>query len=137
MSINAKLGSGTVISISTDAGTTYTAINGITSLGGTGQTKPEIDVTPLEASSKEYISGMNEGESKTISFYRDSADAGQNALKTEAMAGNVALFKVVFSNAEEATFEMALLGWTIDEPSGDAAITATVTGRMTGDITWA
>ena len=137
MAVNAKLGAGTTLSITTDSGNTYTQIKGITSLGATGQTKAEIDVTALEDMSKNYIAGLNDGESKTIGFNWDDTDAGQAVLKPEAIAGNVAGFKIDFPNGVAATFDMALLGWMVDEPTSDGAMKVTVSGRMTGDVTWA
>lgn len=131
----ATLGAGTKLSISIDGGTTYTQIMKVDGLGATGQTSSEVEVTPLEATSKEYISGMSDGESKTITVFRDKDDAGQNALK--AAKDTVAKFKVEFANGEVGTFDMVVLGWSMGEPSGDAALTATATGRMTGDIVWA
>jgi len=137
MAVNAKLGAGTTLSITTDGGTTYTQINGVDSLGATGQTKPEVDITSLEDTSKQYIAGINDGESKSITVKWDETDAGQEALAAEAKAGNVAGFKINFANGKSATFDMVLLGWTVDDVSNESAMTATVTGRMTGDIAWA
>lgn len=137
MAVTAKLGAGTKLSITTDGGTTYTQVFGIKGLGATGQTKPEADVTPLEATSKEYIAGINEGESKTISMFWDEGDAGQAALKAAEVAGDVVGIKIEFPNTKVATFDMVLLGWLVDEPSNTDAMVATVSGRMTGDVTWA
>jgi hypothetical protein len=137
MAVNAKLGSGTTIGISTNGGTSYDIISGVQSLGATGQTKSEVDVTSLEDGSKVFISGISEGESKAINVNWDETDAGQAVLATQAKAGNVAKFEINFSNGKKATFDMVLLGWVIDDPSGDSALKASASGRLSGDIAWA
>ena len=61
---NAILGAGTQLKLGTDASPhVYTLIAEVLNMGAVGSTAPEVDVTNLDSTSKEYIGGLPDGES--------------------------------------------------------------------------
>ena len=134
---NAVLGAGATLQISTVASpATFVTIAEVLRCGPIGSTAPEVDVTNLDSTSKEYIAGLPDGN--TVEFeFNWTKSTQQTDLRNSV--GDTRIFRMVWpdSPATQATFSMAVLQFDINETTPESQITARSSGRITGDITWA
>lgn len=134
----AAIGAGTTIQMSDMQATpVFTDIPGITSIGATGGSASQVEVTPLASTTKEYIAGLFDGPDKELSGYWYAGDLDQQALRTAAEAGQLTDFKINFSDGTVADVTIALLGFELQEPEAEGAIMFVVRGKQSGPVTWA
>ena len=114
---------------------TYTKINGVLSFSGLDGGPGELDVTDLDSTAMEYISGMvDEGkfgfECKVL-----HADAGQLALRAARTSGAVKSMKLVFPDAVVVTFNVLVK--TVPVAGGvNKVMTGSVDTKITGAVAW-
>lgn len=103
-------------------------------------TATEIDVSDLSSSAKEFLLGLADNGAMNLEMLYDPADAGQIILESlrESSASNS--FRVTIPNPlnSPAVTTFAFTGFVQTFPfsvGADAAITGTVTVRVTGAIT--
>lgn len=118
----------------------FTTVPGLVDYSGFGQDKPEVDVTDFDSSDREYITGLADGKTMSLTFH-DDLDSASNteleSLKTDADAGtvrNVQLVRTDGTNTKTYDFALALLGWELQDGVGEAA-KVQITGRISGGIT--
>jgi hypothetical protein len=132
---NAVLGAGTQLKLSDDASPeVFTLIAEVLNMGAVGATAPEVDVTNLDSTSKEYIGGLPDGES--VEFELNFLDTNVQHEDLRDSVGDTRHFQLVFSDTSEADFLMVVLGFSRSPTTPEEQLKATVTGRITGDITW-
>jgi hypothetical protein len=135
---NAVLGAGATLQISTvGSPATYVTIAEVLRCGPIGSTAPEVDVTNLGSTSKEYIAGLPDGN--TVEFEFNWTKTTQQADLRDSV-GETRGFRMIWpdgSPSTQATFSMAILQFDINETTPESQITARASGRITGDITWA
>jgi hypothetical protein len=134
MATNAKLGALSSLKLGDGASPeVFTTVAEVLRVGSIGQSASEIEVTHLSSTSKEYIGGLS--ESSTVEFSLNFVGGTQqNALRDGV--GDTKNFVMQFSDNTQASFAFVVLGFARDETSPEAQLTATVNGRITGDITW-
>lgn len=114
---------------------TYTKINGVTSFSGLDGSPSDLDVTDLDSTAMEYISGLkDEGkfgfEMKTI-----KADAGQLSLRAARASGAVAGLKLTLPDTSVATF--SVLVKSIPTGGGvNAVLKGSVDTKISGPVVW-
>lgn len=114
---------------------TYTKINGVISFSGLDGAAGDLDVTDLDSTAMEYISGLvDEGkfsfETKTI-----HADAGQLAVRAARVSGAVKSLKLVFPDAVVATFDVLVK--SVPVAGGvNAVLKGTVDCKVSGAVVW-
>jgi len=100
--------------------------------------RPTIDVTSLDSTAKEYISGLKDGGSIEISGNWIASNTYHQLVKTNAAAGTAANFLVTLPTspvtAVEFTATPEAFGFTV-EP--DSQITFSATLKVSGDPDWA
>ena len=113
----------------------FTTIAEVLRVGAIGSTTPEIDVTNLDSTAKEYIGGLPDGNNVEFEFNWIKS-AQQTALRDST--GTTKNFQMTWpdSPASTASFAMVVLQFDINETTPEGQITASVSGRITGDITW-
>jgi hypothetical protein len=111
----------------------FTKIAEVLRVGAIGQTAAEIDVTNLDSTAKEYIAALPDGETVSISM-NFIGGTQQNALRDGVRTSKN--FQMRFSDNTQASFKMVILGFMRDETSPESQLTASVSGRITGPITW-
>lgn len=111
----------------------FTKIAEVLRVGSIGQTAAEVDVTNLDSTAKEYISALPDGETVEIQM-NFIGGTQQNALRDGVRTTKN--FRMQFSDKTQASFKMVILGFMRDETTPEAQLTASVTGRITGAITW-
>ena len=111
----------------------FTKIAEVLRVGAIGQTAAEIDVTNLDSTAKEYIAALPDGETVSISM-NFVGGTQQNALRDGVRTTKN--FQMQFSDKTQASFKLVILSFMRDETSPESQLTASVTGRITGPITW-
>jgi hypothetical protein len=113
----------------------FTKINGVVSYSGLDGAPSELDVTDLDSTAMEYISGLiDEGkfgfEAKTL-----HTDAGQLAVRAARASGAVKTIKLVFPDAVVATFNVLVKSVPV---SGgvNAVLKGSVDTKITGPVVW-
>lgn len=111
----------------------FTTIAEVLRCGPIGQSTSEIEVTHLSSTSKEYIGALPEGS--TVEFSLNFVGGTQQHSLRDGV-GDTQNFKMEFADNTSASFAFVVLGFTRDETTPEAQLTASVNGRITGDITW-
>jgi len=134
----AVLGSTTTLKLLdiTTSPNAYTLVGEVLRIGPIGSVAPEVDVTNLDSTSKEYIGGLPDGASVEFSM---NWIKGAMQVILQGVVGDTRSFQVTWpdSPATVATFNMVVLGFSMDETTPETQLKAMVNGRITGDITWA
>jgi hypothetical protein len=134
----AILGKGTVVEYE-DAATWYT-LEEPTSIGNIGDVATFLDVTNLSSSAREYIANIADTEEKTITC-RHLGDDGPNQERLKGLVGETVSFRITLpaqrnsSNQKRYSFDMALGGYQIEEPTADQAVNVIFSGRVSGTTT--
>ena len=133
-SIKAQL---TKFEVESAVAATWNAICG-SSISGLGSgTAAEIDTTTLCSTAKEYVMGLKDEGSMTLSVPYDPADVGQKRLQYLRDNQEIGAFKVtlVDSGAEEWTFSGYVTAAPLGDVTPDTVYTMTFTIRISGAIT--
>lgn len=135
---SAVLGSGATLQLGSGASPqVYTTIAEVLRCGPIGSTNPEVDVTNLDSTAKEYIAGLADGN--TVEFDVNYIQGTQQqSLRTSQAAGNTVNIRMVwpFSPETRAVFDLVMLTFEIGETTPEGQITASFSGRISGSISW-
>jgi hypothetical protein len=132
----AVLGAGSALKLGNGASPeVFTTIAEILRCGPIGSVTPEVDVTNLDSTAKEYIGGLPDGAS--VEFEGNWTKATQQTALRDAV-GTTKNFVMEWADspASSASFAMVVLGFSMGETTPESQLTFTVQGRITGDITW-
>jgi len=122
----------TKIEASTDGGTTFIQVKGLTGIGGLDGEASDIDVSTLDSDAKEFITGLADAGNMNLSGYWLNADPGQEALRTAKSARTQLDFKVTFSDGFIAEFKGNVKVASFDS-SLDAAVAGTFGIKISGE----
>ena len=116
----------------------YTTIAEVLRCGPIGSTNPEVDVTNLDSTAKEYIAGLADGNSVDFDVNFLSGNTQHTSLRTSAAAGSTINLRMVWQTSPNtnAQFDFVLLTFEIGETTAEQQVTATISGRITGSIVW-
>lgn len=116
----------------------YTTIAEVLRCGPIGSENPEVDVTNLDSTAREYIAGLADG--KTVEFEMNwvAGNTQQQSLRSSTEAGSTVNLQMVWQTSPQtkAQFDFVLLNFEIGETTPDNQVTAMVSGRITGSIQW-
>lgn len=112
----------------------FTKIAEVTSLGEIGQTAPEIDVTPIDATERQYIGGLKDGNSVAFALSYVATNANHQDLRDSI--GGTRNFEVEWIDGSKAAFPMAITAFSRGETTAEGVLTASLSGRIAGTITW-
>ena len=136
MATDAKLGAGSLLKLGDGLSPeVFTTIAEVLRVGPIGQSAAEIDVTHLESTAKEYIGALPDGDTVEFEMNFVAGNTQQQALRDGVRATKN--FEMAFSDSSSASFAMVILAFQRGETTPEGQLTATVSGRITGDITWA
>ena len=135
---SAVLGSGATLQLGSGASPqVYTTVAEVLRCGPIGSTNPEVDVTNLDSTAKEYIAGLADGNTVEfdVNYIRGTQ---QDSLRTSQAAGSTVNMKMVWPTSPNTTavFDLVLLQFEMGETTPDSQITASISGRISGSITW-
>lgn len=125
---------GTKIDISDDLGVTYVQIKGLTSIDGPDGEASDIEVTTLDSTAKEYLTGLPDEGNMSLAGYHYSADPGQ-VMARAAKASRISHdFRITYSDGEAYTFKGGVK--SAGRTAGvDAAVEATYSIKINGPVT--
>lgn len=136
---SAVLGSGATLQLGSGASPqVYTTIAEVLRCGPIGSTKPEVDVTNLDSTAKEYIAGLADGNTVEFDVNWISSNAQHTSLRTSAAAGSTVNIRMTWPTSPNtiAVFNLVLLSFEMAETTAESQLTASISGRITGAITW-
>ena len=136
---SAVLGSGATLQLGSGASPqVYTTIAEVLRCGPIGSTNPEVDVTNLDSTAKEYIAGLADGNSLEFDVNWISGNTQQTSLRTSQAAGSTVNLRMVWPTSPNtiAKFDLVLLSFEISETSAESQVMASISGRITGSIAW-
>lgn len=115
--------------------TTYAQIGQVTSISGPDGSIPEVDVTHLSSTGKEFIAGLADWGSVSLEVIFDAADSTNmhELMWTDFIAGTVSTYQIRLSDSPATTFTMTgypnqySLNLGVDE-----AVRATLGIKITG-----
>jgi len=135
---NAVLSAGSKIGIGDGASPeVFNKIPEVLSMTTPETSRPTVDVTSLDSTAKEYISGLKDGGSIELSGNWVASNTYHQLLKTNASAGTAATFLITLPTspvtAVEFTGTPEAFGFSV-EP--DSQITFSATLKVSGDPDW-
>lgn len=116
---------------------TYTAIPGVTSIQLGGPSRGEIDVTDLDSPAKEFLMGLKDSGQLSLDVNFNPDNSVHTLLRSDIDSTSPRRFRLTFRDTSPYTtytFEAFVMGMPITM-GVDQAVKATVTLRITGDIT--
>lgn len=132
-----SLGQGTLIEVDLTGSGPWTAIGHILNYRSPSSARPDVDVTTIDSTAREYLKGLADGGTISLPVIYDASDAGQVGLEG-ARTGNTPLdFRMTLANTEGTivTFSALVNDFTV-EGGVDAANQGTIELRVTGAVTW-
>ena len=114
----------------------FTTVAEVLRIGPIGSTAPEVNVTNLDSTAQEYISGLPDGQQVEFECNWIAGNVQQEALRDAV--GTTKHFKLTWAGslASVADFQLVILGFNRGETTPESQQTASITGRITGAITW-
>ena len=135
----AVLGSGATLQLGSGASPqVYTTIAEVMRCGPIGSSNPEVDVTNLDSTAKEYIAGLADGNTVDFDVNFLVGNAQQESLRTSQAAGSTVNLRMVWQTSPNtnAVFDLVLLGFEMGETTPESQVSASISGRISGAITW-
>lgn len=133
---NAVQLAGTHSQFSLDNGQTWQPLKGLQQISAVGNKASTQDQTTIDDEAKRYMGAIKDGEDRDMEFLYYKEDTDQEALRTAANALKVVKIKHQWKNGVVATYEMALLGWSVSEGTVDDLMKFTISGKLNGDVAW-
>lgn len=135
MATNAKIGAGSELRLGDGASPqVYTKVADITNVGPVGQTAAEVEVTPIDALEREYIGGLKEGNSVSITANYVASNADHKTFRDGV--GTTHPLEIAWADGESARFNFVQTSFERGETTAEGVLTATIEGRISGAITW-
>jgi len=136
---SAVLGSGAALGLGNAASPqVYTTIAEVLRCGPIGSSNSEVDVTNLDSTAKEYISGLTDGNTVDFDCNWLVGNTQQESLRTSQVAKSTINLRMTWPTSPQtyARFDLVLLGFELGETTPEAQVTASISGRITGAIAW-
>lgn len=136
---SAVLGKGATLQLGSGASPqVLTTIGEVLRCGPIGSTNPEVDVTNLDSTAKEYIAGLADGNTVDFDVNWIAGNTQQASLRTSQAAGDTVYLRMIWQTSPQTTavFNLVMLSFEIGETTPDAQVSASFSGRITGAITW-
>lgn len=114
----------------------YTQINGFLSFDGFDGSASDVDVTDLQSTAMEYISGLVDNGKFGFDLKTLNADPGQQALRAARVSGAVTGFRLTLPDTKVATWS-ALVKTTPISGAVNAVLKGKVDTKITGPVNWA
>lgn len=143
MATNAILSNETVeinLNASTVSPQNYVTLPEVTELSGLGETKPLVDVTHYQSTSREYIGGLADGDEITITMNRVHSSPNYQD-QVVAIIGATRGMRITETDTSVSpnttriyTFDVVILGWS-NAPSVGDQVSMSMTFKITGGVT--
>lgn len=116
--------------------TVYTDIPQVVNVSGPTASANEIDVTNLQSSAKEYVTGLVDYGQVTFDLVLDRNNAIHSGIKDDLDANTVRSYQIETPDGVVESFEARVQGLDQNIQTDDA-VRASVTLRLTGPTVWA
>jgi len=114
---------------------TYTQILELKDFKPSGSSSSEIDVTDLSSTAKEFLTGLRDNGSFSMSLNALTTDPGQIAVKAKFDASAIGTFKLTTPDAKTYTFTALVKNFpTIPDGSVDSVLVGSIELRITGAV---
>lgn len=116
---------------------TFTSIGGVRSYTGPGGEKPEIDVTDLASTAKEFIAGLPDNGEVAFDGFHDETEATQTTLwadYNDASDSHVRNYQITFSDGTSYDFKGFIKSLT-HNVANEEGIGLSGSIRVTGALT--
>ena len=136
---SAVLGKGATLQLGSGASPqVYTTIAEVLRCGPIGSSNPEVDVTNLDSTAKEYIAGLADGNTVDFDMNWIAGNTQQESLRTSQAAGSTVNLRMVWQTSPNTTaqFDLVLLTFELGETTPESQIMASASGRISGSIVW-
>lgn len=112
----------------------FTKIAEVTQVSEIGETAPEIDVTPIDATARQFIGGLTEGNAVSFTLSYVAADATHQTLR-DAL-GSAKNFQIAWADGAGAEFTLVITSFMRGETTAEGVLTANLEGRISGGVTY-
>lgn len=112
----------------------YTLIAEVLRVGPVGSSAPEVDVTNLDSTAKEYIGGLDDGHTVDFDVNWIAGNTQQEVFRDGV--GDTKNMQMLWPDTTLAAFAFVILGFGLGETTPEGQITASINGRITGAIVW-
>jgi hypothetical protein len=115
----------------------YQTMNQVFDIGTIGELKPQVDITVLTSTAREYRGGLPDGTEIKVQMNFIANDLQWEFVKAAYTADSTPTFRLLNSTASpniSLIFTAKVLGWDVSAPVGDRSV-ATFTLKVTGSIT--
>ena len=124
----------TKIEVSPDDGANWTAVKGITGISGLDGEAGDIDVSTLDSDAKEFLTGLADEGTISLSGNYLPEDPGQEMLRAARLARTIRDFRITFSNGTTGTFKGNVKTASFDA-SVDTALAGAFSIKISGVVT--
>jgi len=118
--------------------TEWIKVGELTDIKSTSDTSPDIEVTDLDSTAKEYIQGLPDTGNVTMTVYCVDSDTGLAAMEAAHVARAMKSFKVTYPSGATPirTFNGYVKSFPmIGDASKDSAVTGSVEIKRSGSVT--
>lgn len=132
----ATLGAGSIFEVSYDLGQTFNRVPGMTAIGAIGGQSEPLETTSIDEKARTYIAGLESPESKTLTGnFRPENEAQKRFYESGRNKENIVVrVTLPTSPLTVSQYNMALLGFAINEPTPDGALQFTINGQQSGPV---
>jgi hypothetical protein len=113
----------------------WVEIGQVTDIPDPSQEASDLDASNLRSLAKEYIAGLKDSQSVTVTGQRIATNAGQNFLRDNAGAAGVFAFRNTYSDGSVLTFHSTIKKFGVTGNT-DAVMMFTATVRPSGAQVW-
>jgi predicted secreted protein len=129
-------GLSTWVSGGTATPVTWTQIKELKSFKPSGASAPKIDVTDLDSTSKEYLTGMGDNGTFTCDMHYKPTDAGQIALRAAFAGGASKPYKLVDPIGGVMSFAASITKWvSCPDATADGVLMFSAEFTFSGSVT--
>jgi hypothetical protein len=115
------------------------AIAQVLSISGPTESRPEVSTTSLDDTAQTFRFGLKDGGEVSVEIqYDSSSHVGLHGMlsDTTATATTITLVDVDGSTNESITFNSFLTGWDLSGMEVEGNVTASLTFKVSGDVTY-
>lgn len=113
-------------------------IGGVNTISISESESADIDVTTHDSTAKEFLGGLTDFGTVTISGKYNISDTGQAYLRNADNQGGAAVAcEITFSDDSTASFNAVLKGFGVEVEDVDGTVNFTATLKVSGAITYA
>lgn len=125
---------GTTLEIETATPGTDVEILGVVSFDGLDGERPDVDVSDLKSTAREYRQGLKDNGNFAIEGFRDDDDAGQARMEVLRGAATSTPFKITLPNGDTYDFNVFVKSFTISGGVDDS-VRFRANMKIDGDVT--